>query len=554
MLRHLTIHNYALITELEIDFSEGFSVLTGETGAGKSIILGALSLLMGGRADTKSITEGEQKCVIEGTFSLAGYGLEAFFKAEELDYSDDCTIRRELTAAGKSRSFINDTPVTLQVLKPLSARLIDIHSQHQNLLLSDERFCLDIVDSLADNEKERATYAEAYSRYTDAAARLHALEREAAEAKKNADFIQYQHDQLEAAHLREGEMEELETTQQLLANAEEIRTGYAEAVSLLRREDGEGVISSIKEAIHALRRIEEFLPKDEQLLERLDSAQLELQDMASTCERELENAEADPAQLEAIEERISELRTLLRKFGKETEEELISLYNELHDQLGRNQSYDFDLHQLKEQCTSAHKTMQNAAEKLTESRKKVGKLMKKSLEERLSRLGVAHAAIELQISPLDNYEESGFDKAEILFAANKNQTLRNVSEIASGGEMARLMLSIKALIADTQGLPTIIFDEVDTGVSGEVADEMGVVMQDMAKGRQILSITHLPQIAAKGKQHYKVYKQDSDLRTETHIRKLSEDERVREIAMLLSGSTITPEALNNAKQLLGRNG
>lgn len=554
MLRHLTIHNYALITELEIDFSEGFSVLTGETGAGKSIILGALSLLMGGRADTKSITEGEQKCVIEGTFSLAGYGLEAFFKAEELDYSDDCTIRRELTAAGKSRSFINDTPVTLQVLKPLSARLIDIHSQHQNLLLSDERFCLDIVDSLADNEKERATYAEAFSKYTDAAARLHALEREAAEAKKNADFIQYQHDQLEAAHLREGEMEELETTQQLLANAEEIRTGYAEASSLLRREDGEGAISSIKEAIHALRRIEEFLPKDEQLLERLDSAQLELQDMASTCERELENAEADPAQLEAIEERISELRTLLRKFGKETEEELISLYNELHDQLGRNQSYDFDLHQLKEQCTSAHKTMQKAAEKLTESRKKVGKLMKKSLEERLSRLGVAHAAIELQISPLDIYEESGFDKAEILFAANKNQTLRNVSEIASGGEMARLMLSIKALIADTQGLPTIIFDEVDTGVSGEVADEMGVVMQDMAKGRQILSITHLPQIAAKGKQHYKVYKQDSDLRTETHIRKLSEDERVREIAMLLSGSTITPEALNNAKQLLGRNG
>lgn len=551
MLTHLTIHNYALITELEIDFGKGFSVLTGETGAGKSIILGALSLLMGGRADTKAITEGEQKCIIEGTFGLSGYGLEGFFEAEGLDYCDECTIRRELTANGKSRSFINDTPVTLQVLKPLSARLIDIHSQHQNLLLSDEGFCLQIVDSLAGNEKERRAYSEAYTAYSEAATSLRALQKEAADAKKNADYIQYQHDQLEEAQLKEGEMEELETMQQLLANAEDIRAGYAEAASLLRQDDGEGAVYAIKDAIHALRRIGDFLPKDEQLLERLESAQLELQDMADTCERELENTEADPSRLEATEERISELRSLLRKFGKETEEELIAFYQELDEQLGRNQSYDFDLQQLEKRCTAALDTLKKAAEKLTTSRQKVGPLMKKSLEDRLSKLGVKHAAIELKISKLDNYEETGIDKTEILFAANKNQNLRNVSEIASGGEMARLMLSIKALVADTQGLPTIIFDEVDTGVSGEVADEMGAVMAEMAKGRQILSITHLPQIAAKGQQHYKVYKQDSDVRTETHIRCLTQEERIREIATLLSGSSITPEALSNAKQLLG---
>jgi len=550
MLTHLNIHNYALITDLDIDFGEGFSVLTGETGAGKSIILGALSLLMGARADTKAITEGEQKCVIEGTFNVKGYGLEAFFDAEEIDYSDECTIRRELTAAGKSRSFINDTPVTLVQLKPLATRLIDIHSQHQNLLLSDESFCLDIVDSLADNQKERDAYADAYNAFTAANAALRALEKEAAEAQKNADFVKYQHDQLLSAHLMEGEMEQLEEQQQRLANAEDIRNGFAEATALLRQEDGTGAVFMLKEAMHALRKISDFLPKDENLLDRLDSACIELQDMADTCERQLEETEADPAKLEATEERISEINTLLRKFGKETEEELIELYKELSEQMGRNQSYDFDLRLLRDKANATFREMKVAAEKLTKTRQKVAPMMKKSLEERLSKLGVLHAAIELQISELTEYEASGHDIATILFAANKNQTLRNVSEIASGGEMARLMLSIKALVADTRGLPTIIFDEVDTGVSGEVADEMGAVMQEMAAGRQILSITHLPQIAAKGKQHYKVYKQDTDVRTETHIRQLTPDERVQEIAMLLSGSTVTPEALKNAERLL----
>lgn len=551
MLRHLRIHNYALITELDIDLSDGLSVLTGETGAGKSIILGALSLLMGARADAKAITEGEQKCVIEGEFCLEDYGLEPFFDEEELDYQPVCTIRRELTSAGKSRSFVNDTPVTLAQLKPLAARLIDIHSQHQNLLLSDENFCLQIVDSLAQNSAERAAYTECYDNYCRISSALRNLRKEAEEAQKNADYISFQYTKLAEANLQEGELEELEAEQGILANAETIQDGYATASAALRGEDGQGAVFAIKEAMRGLRNIEEFLPAEEELLERLDSACIDLQDIADTAERMLGNTEADPARLAAVEERISDLTSLLHKFGRETVEELIALREELSTLLEKNNSFEFEISRLEKEEKAAHKQLEVASKKLTESRKKVAPLLKKSLEDRLSRLGIKHAAIELSISELSNYEAQGKDLATILFAANKNQTLRSVSEIASGGEMARLMLSIKALIADTQGLPTIIFDEVDTGVSGEVADEMGTIMQEMAHGRQIIAITHLPQIACKGAHHYKVYKQDTDVRTETHIRCLSSEERIQEIAMLLSGSTITPEALSNAKQLLG---
>ena len=553
MLKHLSIHHYALISELEIDFSEGFSVMTGETGAGKSIILGALSLLMGSRADTKSISEGQQKCVIEGAFCLKGYGLEAFFEQEGLDYSDECVIRRELTTTGKSRSFINDTPVTLQQLKPLSTRLIDIHSQHQNLLLSDEMFCLDIVDSLADNEQQKAAYLQTFRAYQDKHSALEKLKREASQMQQNADFIAYQHEQLESANLREDELEELEQLQQRLANAETIQEGYAMAIHYLRPDDAteqQGAIDQIRQAYQSLSRISEFLLEGEQLIERLESAAIELEDIVDSCEHQLSNTDANPQKLEEIETRISELHTLLRKFGKDNIHELILLQESYAEQLSRSDSYDFEIQQLEEQTKAAYAAMEAAADKLTASRKKVAPKMKKSLEERLKKLGVTHAAIELQINALDTYEEHGNDNAVILFAANKNQSLRNVSEIASGGEMARLMLSIKALIADTQGLPTIIFDEVDTGVSGEVANEMGIVMQEMAEGRQIISITHLPQIAVKGSRHYKVYKQDTELRTETHIRCLSDEERIQEIAMLLSGAAVTPEAVSAAKALL----
>lgn len=550
MLTHLNIHNYALISDLDIDFEAGFSVMTGETGAGKSIILGALALLMGARADIGAITEGEQKCIIEGDFDLNGYGLESFFRENELDYSHICTIRRELLSSGKSRSFINDTPVTLNILKPLANRLIDIHSQHENLLLSDESFCLSIVDSLAKNTDIKEAYAEHYKRYRTTEAELQKLRKEAEEAQKNADFNRYQYETLSNANLEDGELQSLEEEQSLLAHAEDIREKLYESINYLRTEDGDGAVSAVKSAMKALLHIEEYLPTDEQLTQRLESAYLELADIADSAERMLSTTEADPRRLEDVEGRMSVIQNLLRKFSANTEADLIALRDELEKKIQRQDSYDFDIANLEKRLQKEHEELCKQAGKLTSSRKAVEPIMKTNLEQMLTLLGVAHASIALQISPLPDYTETGHDEAVILFAANLGQSPRPVAEVASGGEMARLMLSIKALLADTQGLPTIIFDEVDTGVSGEVALQMGKIMQQIAKGRQIISITHLPQIASLGEKHYKVYKQDTDKRTETHIRRLSEAERPTEIAALLSGSNITQEAIANAQQLL----
>lgn len=549
MLQHLSIQNYALISQLDITFESGFSVMTGETGAGKSIILGALSLLLGARADTSAITDGEQKCVIEGEFGVKGYGLEPFFESQELDWADTCVIRRELLATGKSRSFINDTPVTLAVLKPLAAKLIDIHSQHENLQLSEGTFWLQVVDALADNDTQKAAYTTAFETYKATEAELIKLKKEAADAQKNADYIAYQLEQLEAAHLQAGELEELELLQAKLSSAEDIREGYAQAAAMLNSEEG-GIVGGIKEVRHALSKIEAFLPKDADLLNRLESAYLEMRDMADTIENELADVDADPARLEEIEERIGFLNSLLRKHGKETVDELIAQRDEYAQMIGRRDSYDFDIEQLTKRLAADRTALQAKADVLTASREAVKPIIKDRLEESLGHLGVKHAAIEAQISRADEFTENGQDEAMLLFAANLNQTIRPVWEVASGGEMARLMLSIKALLADKQGLPTVIFDEVDTGVSGEVASEMAILMRKMAQGRQVLAITHLPQIAAQGDHHYRVYKEDTAVRTETHISRLAADERPAEIAMLLAGAQITPEAIAAAKQLL----
>lgn len=549
MLQHLSIQNYALISQLDITFESGFSVMTGETGAGKSIILGALSLLLGARADTSAITDGEQKCVIEGEFGVKGYGLEPFFESQELDWADTCVIRRELLTTGKSRSFINDTPVTLAVLKPLAAKLIDIHSQHENLQLSEGTFWLQVVDALADNDAQKAAYTTAFETYKATEAELIKLKKEAADAQKNADYIAYQLEQLEAAHLQAGELEELELLQAKLSSAEDIREGYAQAAAMLNSEEG-GIVGGIKEVRHALSKIEAFLPKDADLLNRLESAYLEMRDMADTIENELADVDADPARLEEIEERIGFLNSLLRKHGKETVDELIAERDEYAQMIGRRDSYDFDIEQLTKRLAADRTALQAKADVLTASREAVKPIIKDRLEESLGHLGVKHAAIEAQISRTDEFTENGQDEAMLLFAANLNQTIRPVWEVASGGEMARLMLSIKALLADKQGLPTVIFDEVDTGVSGEVASEMAILMRKMAQGRQVLAITHLPQIAAQGDHHYRVYKEDTAVRTETHISRLAADERPAEIAMLLAGAQITPEAIAAAKQLL----
>ena len=547
MLRHLHIENYALITHLDIDFSAGFSTITGETGAGKSIIIGALGLLMGARADSKAITEGEQKCVIEAEFGVEEYGLESLFEEYDLDYSDVCTIRRELSQNGKSRSFVNDTPVTLAPLKELSARLIDIHSQHENLLLTDHGFGLKVVDSVAQNATEREAYSAAFKAYRETQKQLEALKEEAAESAKNADYMAYQWKELSEAQLKSGEKEELEAEEQKLVHAEEIQSGLAGALQLL---DGEqaSVLMQLRECVSQLRNASRYLDKENDLAERTESAAIELRDIADTVNHLAEETEANPNRLSFVQERLDTLNSLLQKHHQEDVDALIQLRDELEQQIGRNDSFELEIKQLEKVIAEQTKQLEHAAKALSETRKSVVGHIKERLESQLVSLGIAHAQVAIELHETSEYGMSGKDEAIILFAANKNQTLRRVQDVASGGEIARLMLCIKALMLHQQ--PTIIFDEVDTGVSGEVASKMGEIMLQMASGRQIIAITHLPQIAAKGEQQYSVYKEDSAVRTETKIRQLDENERVTAIAKLLSGEGVSEAALENAKTLL----
>ena len=522
MLKHLHIQNYALISHLDIDFADGFSVMTGETGAGKSIILGALALVLGARADSKAITDGEDKCIIEAEFS-------------------DCIIRRELYANGKSRSFVDDSVVTLQELKVLANQLIDIHSQHANLLIENADFQLEVVDAIAQNEAIRADYSTHYEAYMNALEALHKLQELAKKSQQDADYIQYRYKMLDEAGLQAGELEDLEQEQYTLSHAEEIRAALQTAVEALNGEQG-GAIMALKSC-----RLDEAAPE---LQERIDSARIELQDISHEAERLLQRTEIDPLRLQWVEERIGELEQLKRKFSAESIDELISMRDELAEQVNRLDSFDFDIEQANKAVEAAKATLTKAAEKLTKSRQAVVPRITKNLVEGLTRLGVAHAKVEIPITPTPDFLPSGKDEVQILFAANLNQSLRNVSEVASGGEISRLMLCVKALIASTRGLPTIIFDEIDTGVSGEIATQMASIMREMSAHRQIIAITHLPQIAALGQTHYKVYKADTATRTETHISRLTDDERITELAGMLSGKNATEAAIRTAKELL----
>ena len=524
MLKHLHIQNYALISHLDIDFADGFSVLTGETGAGKSIILGALALVLGARADSKAITDGEDKCIIEATF-------------------DDCIIRRELYANGKSRSFVDDSVVTLQELKVLANRLIDIHSQHANLLIENADFQLEILDTLAQNEAQLADYSVHYDAYVAAQDELHRLQALAKKSQQDADYIQYRYRLLDEAGLQPGELEELEQEQYALSHAEEIRMALETAVAALNGEQGSAI-----EALRACR-LDDAAPD---LQERIESARIELQDICEEAERKLNRIEMDPQRLEWVEERIGALEDLKRKFSAESIEELIETREELALQVNRLDSFDFDIEQARKALEQATVALTRSAATLTKSRQAVVAPTCATLVENLKRLGVAHAKVDIQIHAAVEFTPRGRDEVQLLFAANLNQSLRAVSEVASGGEISRLMLCVKALIASTKGLPTIIFDEIDTGVSGEIATQMASIMREMSANRQIIAITHLPQIAALGQHHYKVYKADTTTRTETHISRLNEEERINEIATMLSGNTPSQEALANAAQLLNR--
>lgn len=522
MLKHLHIQNYALISHLDIDFESGFSVMTGETGAGKSIILGALALVLGARADSKAITDGEDKCIIEAEF-------------------DEGIIRRELYTNGKSRSFVDDSVVTLQELKVLANKLIDIHSQHANLLIENAEFQLEVLDAIAENESLLEEYHAQYEQCEAARMEWERLKQIAKQQSQDADYIQYRFRLLDEACLEKEELEHLEQEQYQLSHAEEIRAALQTAVEALNGEQGSAI-----EALRACK-LEDAASE---LQERIDSARIEIQDIAEEAERKLNRIEMDPQRLAWVEERIGTLEELLHKFNAQTIEELMQMRDELAEQVMRSDSIEFDVEQAMNSYIKELHYLTSKAQELTGSRKAVIPQICERLEAGLTRLGVAHAKVEIQMAQSKECMPNGRDEVQIRFAANLNQSLRNVSEVASGGEISRLMLCIKALIANTKGLPTIIFDEIDTGVSGDIATQMASIMQEMATHRQIIAITHLPQIAAKGAHHYKVYKADTATRTETHIACLSEGERIQEIASMLSGKHTSEAALNTAKELL----
>lgn len=525
-------------------------MLTGETGAGKSIIIGALSLILGQRADSRAIKEGEQKCVIEAGFDIKDYGLEAFFAENELDYDgEDCLIRRELTVAGKSRAFVNDTPVSLAQLRELSGRLIDIHSQHENLLLSNDGYQLNVVDTIARNASLLAAYRERYDRWRALQAELLRLKKMADKQSADLEYMQFQYRRLADAALREGEQEELEQEQETLSHAEEIKSELSKAAHVLAGD--EMALPLLKEAASALGRVRDYMPEGEGWSERLQSAYIELKDIADEIQNREERLEVDPVRLEQVEVRLSELYTLYKKYRVEDVDGLIALRDELEADLQRIGSFDEEVEALERKIASAEKDLAQAAGELTRSRSAATAPIEDYLVEQLSRLGMPNIRFKVDIHESADYSETGRDEVQFLFSANKNKAMQPVAQVASGGEIARVMLSVKSMTAHRAGLPTIVFDEIDTGVSGEIAHRMGAIMQTMGKDMQVITITHLPQIAARGEQHYKVYKDESGEQAQTFIRHLNQDERVREIAKMLSGDQVTEAALQQAEKLMG---
>ena len=552
MLKQLYIKNFTLIDELDMMFHPGFSVITGETGAGKSIILGAIALLLGQRADSKQIKSGAERCIIEAHFDLSHYDLLPFFKENDIDYdAEDCILRRELTAAGKSRAFINDTPVALTAIKQLGQALLDIHSQHQNLMLREEDFQLSVVDIIAKDDKALAEYQNAFGEYTKAKKRLEQTQSDIERNAENEDFMRFQLNELREANLSEGIQEELEQEGETLSHVEDIKEALFTAESLIGGESDRTVVESIKEASRALTGITDVYADAAELAERLDSCAIELKDIAQDLSQKAEYVEFDPQRLEDINNRLDTIYSLQKKHRVSTVEELMSIEHDLAEQLSHIENSDEELQQLTAEVEQLHKKCIDKATALTKQRRKAAAAIEKEMKERLVPLGIPKVRFSIAIDekPLS---QNGGDKVSFLFSANTSTEMRPVSEIASGGEIARVMLSIKAMISGAVKLPTIIFDEIDTGVSGKIAEQMGMIMQEMADGnRQVISITHLPQIAARGTTHYKVYKEETQKGTVSTMTMLSDDERVQEIAQMLSGSDITDAAISNAKVLLG---
>ena len=551
MLKQLYIRNFTLIDELDIRLHPGFSVITGETGAGKSIILGAIGLLLGQRADSKSLKNNAEKCVVEAHFDLSKYNLQPFFEENDIDFdAADTIIRRELTTSGKSRAFINDCPVTVQELKELGEQLVDVHSQHQNLLLQKHDFQLSVVDIIAGDDKELAAYRQAYSEYREAARKLEEMRREMEQNRQNADMLQFQFDELSAARLTDGEQEELEQQSETMTHAEDIKGALYTADNALQGE-GIGVVSSLHSAISALRSIANVLPAAQELTERMDSTYIELKDVAQEVGSCLERIDFDPAELDQINNRLDRLYELQRKYRVETVGELIGLRDDLQQKLAAIENSDDTLQELEAQCAKLQEQCRKLADKLTQKRKTGAQQIEQEMLGRLMPLGMPNVRFAITVEPAE-IGATGQDKVQFLFSANTSTPLQPVAQVASGGEIARVMLSLKAMISGAVKLPTIIFDEIDTGVSGRVAEQMARMMQEMGLAdRQVISITHLPQIAALGATHYKVTKTESATGTVSNMQELTAEERVTEIAQMLSGSSITAAAIQNAKELLG---
>ena len=581
MIRHLYIKNFTLIDELDIDLHNGFSVITGETGAGKSIVLGAIGLLLGQRADGKSIKQGADKCVIEAHFDLTGYHLEPFFQQNDIEYdASDTIVRRELTAAGKSRAFVNDSPAPLSLLKELGDQMVDIHSQHQNLLVGKQDFQLSVVDIIAGDSSQLDSYREVFVSYKDTARRLDELREETERNRQNADFLQFQYDELCAAKLTEGELEELERQSDTMTHAEDIKGALYEADNAL---DGEqtGIVTQLRSAAGALRGIAKVFPAADELAQRMDTAYIELKDIAAEVSSELESIDFDPSELDAVNARLDKIYDLQKKYHAESVGELIEQREALRQQIANIENSDDALAALQAQLDTLRAECIKRADVLTALRAKAAKLIEKDMQQKLIPLGMPNVRFGVSITPTEP-GHNGQDKVSFLFSANTSTPLQPVSQVASGGEIARVMLALKALqctmhngnhklqssnfkVQSKDGnhklqtsnfklqtsTPTIIFDEIDTGVSGKIAEKMAEMMQEMgAHDRQVLCITHLPQIAALGAYHYKVYKEESAAGTISHMHQLSAEERVTEIAQMLSGSDVSEAAIANAKQLL----
>ncbi len=550
MLKQLYIKNFTLIDELNISLYPGFSVITGETGAGKSIILGAIGLLLGNRADSKAIKAGRDRCVIEAHFDLSRYGMQKFFDDNDIDYdADDTIIRRELTAAGKSRAFINDTPVPLTRMRELGEQLVDIHSQHQNLLLQKEDFQLNVVDIIAQDTDQLKVYQKEYYAYRKAKELLEELKAEIAKNRENEEFMRFQHKELDDANLQEGELEQLEQEAETLSHSEDIKTALFEADNALSGDD-DSILDKLKNATHQLENICDVYPSMADVAGRMQSSYIELKDIAQEISSSVDHVEFDPNRLDAINTRLDKLYTLQQKFHVETVTELIATRDRIAEQLSHIDNGDEDIEEKEKEVAALLAKAEKQAALLTSIRQKSAKAIEKEMKGRLIPLGIPNVRFEIAFAekPLSG---NGADKVSFLFSANKSTQLQPVSQVASGGEIARVMLSLKAMISGAVKLPTIIFDEIDTGVSGKIAEKMADIMEEMGlQNRQVLSITHLPQIAAKGSHHYKVLKEETENGTISHMKELNNQERIEEIAQMLSGSDITQAALANAKELL----